>query len=154
VLTVLAVFSQYRFLAQAGDWKRVAPYVDAHATIGDVIAIYPPDGIPAFQREYRGTLPVVGFPRPFATQQYSVSNVSVNSESDARAAFGKLTSYRRIWFIDDVPCIPSPLDYGCHFVEHVIAGDFPTAARTKFYKATVYELSGLPAGATQAKRAR
>jgi hypothetical protein len=53
LLTVLALFSQYRFLAHPGDWKRVAPYLASHATRNDIIAVYPADGLLAFRREYR-----------------------------------------------------------------------------------------------------
>jgi hypothetical protein len=154
LLVLLATYSQNRFLAQAGDWQRVAAYLAQRAIIGDVIAIYPPDGIPAFKRQYLKAIPVVGFPRPYPTRQYSVSLVSVNSESEARRAFQVLRHYRRIWFVDDVPCIPSPLDYGCHFVEAVVATDFSPAERAMFYKATVYELIPLPASAAKAKGSR
>jgi hypothetical protein len=153
LLTLLVLFSRYRFLAQAGDWKRVAPYLQQHAAAGDVIAIFPPDGIPAFERQYRGSVPYVGFPRPFSAQKYSVDNVSVNSPADARLAFASLRRYRHIWFVDDVTCLPAGIDYGCHTVRNVIDSDFKIVNRRQFFEAAVEELSPRSAGLPQTKRA-
>jgi len=145
-LTLLALFSQYRFLAQPGDWKRVAPYLQAHAAPGDVIAIFPADGLPAFEREYRGNVPFVPFPRPYSTERYSVRALSVASQSDALAAFAKLAAYRHVWFVDGAPCPADDQEYGCENVDAVLAADFQTLDRVGFYRNTVSELSD-PRGA-------
>jgi hypothetical protein len=141
LLTLLALFSQYRFLAQAGDWKRVAPYVETHAVRGDIIAIYPADGLPAFEREYRGDVQFVPFPRPTSTQRYSVRALSVATPAIARAAFAHFSNYRHIWFVDGEPCLPEDRHYGCEIVERVLVSDFRTIERRGFYRNTVYELS-------------
>lgn len=145
-LTLLALFSQYRYLAQPGDWKRVAPYLVAHAAPGDIIAIFPADGLPAFEREYHGTVAFAPYPRPYSTERYSVRALSVESQSDARAAFAKLSAYRHIWFVDGAPCPPDDQEYGCEQVDAVLAADFQTLERATFYRNTVTELSG-PRGA-------
>ena len=141
VLTLLALFSQYRFLAQPGDWKRVAPYLESHAAPDDVIAIYPADGLPAFERQYRGSEPAEPFPRPYSSERYSVRALSINSPAEARAAFAKLAGYRHIWFVDGATCPPDDQEYGCSNLGPVLASGFQTLAQRSFYRNIVYELS-------------
>jgi len=139
-LTLLTLFSQYRFLAPPGDWKRVAGYLESHATPGDVIAIFPADGLPAFERQYRGSVRVEPFPRPYSTEQYSVRVLSINSPAEARAAFAKLAGYRRIWFVDGTPCPADDQEYGCANLVPVLASEFRAPAERAFYRNTLYEL--------------
>lgn len=154
LLTGLALFTQYRFLAQPGDWKRVAPYLEAHATRDDVIAIFPADGLPAFERQYRGNVPFAPYPRPYSSERYSVRTLSVASPAVARAAFAQFAHYRHIWFVDGEPCLPEDRHYGCEIVESVLASDFRKLDRRRFYRNTVYELSGPGGAATQPQRVR
>jgi hypothetical protein len=154
LLTVLALFSQYRFLAHPGDWKRVAPYLASHATRNDIIAVYPADGLLAFRREYRGNAPVAPYPRPYSTERYSVRALSVATPAVARAAFAQFANYRRIWFVDSEPCLPEDRHYGCEMVEGVLASDFRTLGLRRFYRNTVYELSRPGGAAAQPQRVR
>jgi hypothetical protein len=139
-LTIAVLISRYRFLAQVEDWKRVAPFLAANVVAGDVIAIYPADAEPAFEREYHGNAPYVPWPRPYSTVRYSPTVSGIKSEAEARAAFAKLSRYRHIWFVDDVECLAVPR-LGCDIVKDVVHSDFKIDLERQFYQSTVYELS-------------
>ncbi len=143
-LTVAVLLSQYRNFAQRGDWKRVAAYLETHAHTSDVIAVYQPDAVPAFLRQYRGDVPVVAYPRPLSDRRYTVAAVSVRSLAEARAAFASLGPHRRLWFVEDGQCNVREPQFGCEYVERVIGSDFVVRSTRGFYGSRVYELSTPP----------
>lgn len=149
VLTLAVLVWRYRHLAQSEDWMRVAPFLETHVAAGDVIAIYPPDAMPAFQRQYHGSAPYVPWPRPYSTQHYSSTISDVGSEAEARADFAKLAGYRHVWFVNDAECLPSFPQHGCDIVKEVMNDSFNVDMRYDFYRATVLELSGFRSGEAQ-----
>jgi hypothetical protein len=140
-LIIVASVARYSVLAQDGDWVRVAPFLQSNVRAGDVIAIYPPDALPAFTRQYHGSAPVVPFPRPASREHYSVREVSVGSEAEARAAFAKLARYPRIWFVDAQECSSDLPLYGCDLLDDVLDDDYRILARHQFFGSTVDELT-------------
>ena len=153
-LAILGSIARYGVPAQSGDWTRVAPYLEQSVGADAVIAIYPPDALPAFERQYRGKSPVVPFPRPASQLQYSVREVSVASTAEARAAFTKVARYPVIWFVDAEDCQADLPHYGCQYLHDVLNADYRTLERRSFFGSTVYELSRPGNTAPQAKGKR
>jgi hypothetical protein len=141
LMTGLSLVTHYRFLAQNGDWKRVAAYLGARARPGDVIAIYPSDSIPAFERQYAGHARVVPFPRSNPTDRYVLGAVDVNSADDARRSLARLEPYRTLWFVDAVRCLKERPENGCDYLLGTIAGEYRAIANERFYMNRVFELT-------------
>jgi len=140
LLAAAVLFSQYRYLAQPGDWKRVAAYLSDRARPPDAIAVYQPDALPAFLREYHGDVAVIPYPRAPSPKRYTIAAVSVASVAEARSAFAVFGSHRRIWFVEDGKCdVRQPL-YGCEYVERAIAASFAVRSTQRFYDNRVEEL--------------
>jgi len=148
IMTLASVISQYRFLAQNGDWIRVAEYLEAHARPGDLIAIYTSDNLPAFERQFHGNVRVVPFPRPNRSDRYLLSAIDIASPAQAKAAFATLPPYDTLWFVDAVQCLKAAPEYGCDALHQAEADDFRVGTSKTFYTNAVYELirRGGPAG--------
>ncbi len=139
LLAAAMLATDYRYLAQPGDWRRVAAYLDASVGPSDVVAVFPPDGVAALERNYRGR--ATPYPRAESTVTYSVANISVQSVDQARTSLARLAAAaRHIWFVTP-PCSPQAPAYGCRFVQRALAERRAFAAR-RFYDNTVYELAG------------
>ncbi len=151
IMTLASVVSQYRFLAQNGDWIRVADYLEAHARPGDLIVIYTNDNLPAFERQFHGTVRVVPFPHPNPTDRYSLSEIDVTSKAEAKAAFAALPPYDTLWLVDAVQCVNGAPEYGCDKVHEAEADDFRVRSSKMFYTNAVYELTRRSKSAAEAK---
>jgi hypothetical protein len=141
LMTALSLVSHYRFLAQNGDWKRVAAYLRLHARPGDLIAIYPGDSLPAFVRQYGGPVRVVPFPRPNPTDHYVIGAVDVDSPGEAHLVFARLEPYRTLWLADAVRCVKERPEDGCDNLLRAIDLDFRTIDSKRFYMNRVDELA-------------
>jgi hypothetical protein len=144
-LAAATLVSQYRHLAQPGDWKRVAAYLQERARVPDAISVYQPDALPAFARQYHGDVTVVPYPRPLSRERYTVAAVSVRSDSEARRAFAALRARPRIWFVEDGRCDVRAPQFGCEYVERAIAVEFTVRSSRQFYGSRVDELVPLRA---------
>jgi hypothetical protein len=139
LLSLLVAFEQNHFLAESGDWKHVAAFLDRNAGAGDAIAIYPPDALPAFERQYRGTVPVAAFPRPPSQDRYSVRALGVTSEDETRRALIALGARRHIWLVDSIRCVREMPQFGCDKVSHV-ATQAPQARQIQFFENRIFEI--------------
>jgi len=140
LLTAGALVTQYRHLAQAGDWNRVAAYLEPRARRGDAIAVFPADAVLPLRRAYHGHVTLVGFPREPSQETYSYADVSAHSDADVRAAFTRLRPYARVWFVFDGPCDPNDPVYGCEYVARVLPAEARVLATSVFYGSRVEEL--------------
>jgi hypothetical protein len=140
VLTVAVLVSHYRFLAQPGDWRRVAAYLERHARASDTIAVYQPDAMTPLLRQYHGDVPVVPYPHAVSQDSYTIAAVSVTSLAQARTALDALGSHRRIWFVEDGSCKAEAPQFGCDYVERAIASEFRIVSSATFYGSRVDEL--------------
>ncbi len=154
-MSALSLVTHYRYLAQNGDWKRVADYLHAHALAGDVIAIYPSDSMPAFERQYgHGAARVVPFPRPNPTDRYVAGAVDVASEEQALAALTGLEPYRRLWLVDAVRCPKDRPEDGCDHLLDALASAYTTLESRPFYMNRIDELTRRPDRTSEAGKTR
>ncbi len=140
LLGVAVLVSQYRHLAQPGDWKRVAAYLGERARPPDAIAVYQPDALPALLREYHGDVEIIPYPRPLSHERYTVAAVSVGSVAEAQRAFAALGPHARIWFVEDGACEAHDPQFGCEYVDRAIASTFAVRSTRAFYGNRVEEL--------------
>jgi len=140
LLTAGTLASNYRHLAQPGDWARVAAYLDARAAANDVIAVFPPDALPALARQYDDEAAILPYPRALPLTRYAVSALSVASIADAERAFAPLRRYRRVWFVRE-RCDPIAPQFGCNYLGAAMQASFQTDGEQNFYGSDVFELS-------------
>lgn len=152
-LSAAVLAAEYRHLAQPGDWKRVAAYLEENARPNDAVAVFPPDGLPALLRAYRDVPPAVPYPHAESNDVYSVASVSVRSASDALAGFEQLSAHHVIWFVMP-PCDANDPQYGCRYVQSTLAAHFQLLSQRAFYENDVYELSALVAPTRSTESAR
>ena len=146
-LSVATLAVEYRPLAQAGDWRRVAAYLSAHARPGDAIAVFEADARPALVRQYRGGVPVFAFPHAPSPSRYSVADVGLASATQARAAFAALAPYAHVWFVEVGDCDPRNPQYGCQYIPAGRDRYFRIVARAGFYGSEVEGLVARPKAA-------
>ena len=149
LLTAVLLISRYRFLAQNGDWGRVAAYLSKNARAGDVIAVFPADALPALDRQYHGTVPRVAFPKPFSTTQYSVADLTLGSDREGTVALKTLRRYRRIWLVDSEKCFHRHPVFGCEYIPDIVASG-RGLERESFFGSAVYLFGPSPGSGAQA----
>ena len=80
----------YRTLSKQGDWPRVAAFLTREARPGDIVAVFPGDGIAPLERYYRGSARVVPFPKTLSTSTYDIARLTVASQASAAATLRAL----------------------------------------------------------------
>jgi hypothetical protein len=153
-LTAAVLVTRYRHLAQPGDWRRVATYLESSAKPGDAIVVFAADAIPALRRQYDGPLPIVPFPRPIDPNRYEADAFVVHSVAEAVAALVPLRRYARVWFVSDVRCRSDENSYGCSNVAPAIARTFRIEGSRSFYESRVDELSAIGGRARSEKTSK
>ncbi len=155
-LTTAVLVTRYRHLAQPGDWRRVAAYLESSAKPGDAIVVFAADALPALAREYHGSLRLIPFPREPDPNRYEADALVVHSPAEAAAALAPLAAYAHVWFVSDVRCRPDEESYGCANVDPAIDARFRVLETRRFYESRVDELRSRPtrsAGGTSLGRA-
>jgi len=140
LLTVAALYAAHHQVAQDGDSKRVAAYLEAHASPQAVIAVFPADALPAYARQYRGGARLVPFPQPLGAKSYDISAIDVRDEAEALAALARLRGAPQAWLVMLGSCDSAAAKYGCHHVLAAIADGSRVRSERRFYDSRVFAL--------------
>jgi hypothetical protein len=144
-LLVLAVLlAQHHELAQDGDTKRVAAYLEERAPPGAIVAVFPADALPAYARQYRGAARLVPFPHALPAGRYDLSQIEVESEGAASHALSKFGSVAPIWLVMLGSCDDGGFQYGCGNVLAAVADHTDVLDDRAFYGSRVFELRVKP----------
>ena len=73
ILALAVTFAQHYQLAQDGDTKNIARFLERRVAPGTTVAVFPADALPAYARQYRGSARLVPFPHPLPTGTYDLS---------------------------------------------------------------------------------
>jgi hypothetical protein len=143
--TLATLLTTYRALAKAGDWPRVAAFLNARTRAGDVVAVFPSRGYAEVMRSYRGPANVVGFPRAEPAGRFDELYPAVHSEADASNTLHRLRDGHRVWLIVEGTCSPiAGIQDGCYPLNAVLARDYANAKVTGFFLNRVLEIPSLP----------
>jgi hypothetical protein len=101
-LAAFAMFGswiEFRGLEKTGDWDGVARYIESRERPGEVILVWRPDTVLAFEHEYEGEGRVAGFPRgPDLTEPFSDA-WGVRDEEELWDRIRDLGSPDRFWLV-------------------------------------------------------
>ncbi len=142
VLTVL--YAQHHELAQDGDTKRVAAYLEARTPPGAVVAVFPADALPAYARQYRGSARLVPFPHALPAGRYDLSQIEVENEAEAARALSTFGRGAPIWLVMLGSCDDGGFQYGCGNVLAAVADHTDVLDDRAFYDSRVFELRVKP----------
>jgi hypothetical protein len=134
LLSIVALFVNYRALAKPGDWTRVAAYLQEHGRPGEPIAVFQAETALPFTFDYHGPNTVVAIPAAIDFRTYDVRRFMVRDE---RQLAQTMPSARRLWLIRSGDCREATIRFGCDLLERYIAERYRVASTAKFYRTTV-----------------
>jgi hypothetical protein len=141
ILTLTVLVSEHHELAQDGDTKRVAAYLQERAAPNATIAIFPADALPAYARQYRGPARLVPFPHALPQGQYDIDAIDVDTELEAQSALSKVgATQHRLWLVMLGTCDDGGFQYGCGNVLAAIEDGTVVIQQRQFYGSRVFEL--------------
>jgi hypothetical protein len=140
ILSFGILYIQQHAIAQDGDTKRVAAFLQLHAARDATIAIFPADALPAYARQYGGTARLVPFPRALPTQRYDMDEIGVRDEPDARLGLTSIRSGKRLWLVMMGSCQSWSQQFGCNYVLDAVHDSRRIVSEHRFYDTLVYEI--------------
>ena len=140
VLTVAVLYSQQHQVAQVGDSKRIAAYLQAHAAPNAIVAVFPADALPVYARQYRGTARLVPFPKPLPAKRYDIGAIDVQGEGEARVSLAHLPKSSQVWLVMLGACDIWVRSYGCDHVLKAIKDGADVVSERRFYDSRVFAL--------------
>jgi hypothetical protein len=143
-LALAVVYSQHHELAQDGDSKRVAAYLEARARPGSIVAVFPADALPAYARQYRGSARLVPFPHALPPGRYDLSDIEARSESEISRALSAYAGDTPIWLVMLGSCDHDGFQYGCTNVLAAVSDGTDVLDEHAFYDSRVFELRVKP----------
>jgi hypothetical protein len=144
VLAIAVVYAQHHQLAQDGDTKRVAAYLEARTQPGSIVAVFPADALPAYARQYRGPARLVPFPHALPSGRYDLSEIDARSESEVSRALSSYAGGGPIWLVMLGSCDDGGFQYGCGNVLAAISDGTDVLDERAFYDSRVFELRVKP----------
>jgi hypothetical protein len=144
LLALAVVYAQQHQLAQDGDTKRVAAYLEARTQPGAIVAVFPADALPAYARQYRGTARLVPFPHALPTGRYDLSEIDARSEDEVTQALSAYGNASPIWLVMLGSCDDGELRYGCGNVLAAIGDGTDVLDERAFFDSRVFELRVKP----------
>jgi hypothetical protein len=144
VLALAVVYAQHHQLAQDGDSKRVAAYLEARTQPGSIVAVFPADALPAYARQYRGPARLVPFPHALPSGRYDLSEIDARSESEVSRALSSYAGGGPIWLVMLGSCDDGGFQYGCGNVRAAISDGTDVLDERAFYDSRVFELRVKP----------
>jgi hypothetical protein len=148
-LALAVVYAAHHDLAQDGDAKRVAAYLESRTPPGAIVAVFPADALPAYARQYQGPARLVPFPHALPDGRYDLSQIDAQSESEVSRALAAYASAKPIWLVMLGSCGDGGFQYGCGNVLASIADDTEVLDQRAFYDSRVFELRVKPSAASR-----
>lgn len=133
--SIVALGTTYAAGAKAGDWARVASYIENRESPGEPIAVFQAENALPFEYYYRGPNRVVAVPHGVNFTTYDVTQFVVRNASDIDRALPR--GARRVWWIEAGECTAANISFGCDVVERYIAQRYRVVERARFYKSDV-----------------
>jgi hypothetical protein len=143
LLALAVVYSQHHQLAQVGDTKRVAAYLESRTSPGAIVAIFPADALPAYARQYRGSARLVPFPHALPSGRYDLSQIDARTEGEVTQALSAYGNSAPIWLVMLGSC-DDGFEYGCGNVLAGISDGTNVLDKRVFYKSLVFEVRVKP----------
>lgn len=131
--------SSIRFapLAKAGDYRRVAQYIEQNESNAGLIAMVTSHTEYPFLFYYRGKNKIVPLPAHDPLERYRFAAWALESTDEVREKFSSIQSGGQIWVYADRP--PNAQFHGVHLgyelLEQVLAEDYTLLDERDFYKA-------------------
>lgn len=147
LLTLAVLYADHHQIAQSGDSKRVAAYLEAHAKPGAVVAVFPADAIPTYARQYHGDARLVPFPKPLSQTRYDLGAIDVDDEREALQALARLRGAPELWFVIMGSCDGERAEYGCKFVLDALHDGSRISSERRYFESRVFGLEVDPATA-------
>jgi hypothetical protein len=140
LLALAVVYAQHHQLAQDGDTKRIAAYLEARTQPGAIVAVFPADALPAYARQYRGSARLVPFPHALPTGRYDLSEIDARSEGEVSHALSAYANGAPMWLVMLGSCDDGGFQYGCGNVIAAIDHGTDVLDERAFYDSRVFEL--------------
>ena len=139
VCAVLTLFALYGHGAKTGDWRRVGAELRQVVRGGDVVAVFDSDAALPLSRYFPG--PLVRIPRIPRSDAYTAASYVIHSDAEVEAVLGPATrKHRRLWLVRNNACTYRNPDYGCVYLDRVIARDYRLASQQTFFESSIEEL--------------
>jgi uncharacterized membrane protein len=135
-ISAVALVVTYRSGAKAGDWQRVAAYLQSSGSNAPIVVFQAENAIP-LAYYYHGTAGIVALPRAVDLQSYDVDRFVVRGPQDVRATLARAGNPREFWLVKAGGCHSLNVVYGCNVVDAYVASHYRTVAERRFYRATV-----------------
>jgi len=138
VIFVVASFSQlystYQPLAKAGDWIRVAAFLESAEKPNQPILVFQTENAMPLEDYYRGKNTIVAVPRPIGlTVAWNEAQV-VQSDRDMEQDIASVPgNHPYIWVVNTSECRDFSVDYHCPIFEHFLSVRYTEVLRKEFF---------------------
>jgi len=126
-------------LAKAGDYRRVAHYIQRNEKNNEPIVMVTSHTEYPFRYYYRGSNTIVPLPAHDPLEHYDFEIWALKGTEEVRESLSSIRSGGRLWVYADRP--PDAEFFGVHlgyeYLEQVLAEDYGMVSEREFYKAKV-----------------
>jgi hypothetical protein len=133
-LAAAVLVSSYHSLANPGDWKRVARYLETRDDGDAPIAVFEAENALPLRYYYRGSGSIVPVPAAVTFTRYRVRDFIVRSSAQLRRTMPRS---QRIWLVTAGDCKAQSIVFGCSVVADYIARHYRVLSSANFYKSRV-----------------
>lgn len=138
--TLLSLASLYGHGAKTGDWSRVGSALSREVRAGDIVAVFDADAALPLSRYYAGTL--IRLPRVPRADVFRADAFVIHSAAEVEAKIGsRALPRRRLWLVRNNACTFRNPDYGCAYLDRVVAQDYRIVAERSFFESSIVELA-------------
>lgn len=134
VLSLATLGRTYRALANAGDWARVAEYLELHERPGEPIVVFEAENALPLKYYYHGVNPVVPIPAGVDFKRYDVTAFVIHDSSQLGST---MPAAERIWLVEAGGCRSANLIFGCPVLERFVDARYRSLSEVSFYGSTV-----------------
>lgn len=142
--SIATLGTTYAAGAKAGDWERVASYIESREAPGEPIAVFQAENALPFAYYYHGSNRIYAIPHAVDFKRYDVTKFIVRNQNDIERVLPR--NAKRVWWINAGECMSANLAFGCDVVERYISTHYQVLERAHFYKSDIRFLALRPAG--------
>ena len=137
---LLSLASLYGHGAKTGDWSRVGSALNREVRAGDLVAVFDADTALPLSRYYSGSL--IRLPRVPPADVFRADAFVIHSAAQIEAKIGsRALPHRRLWLVRNNACTFRNPDYGCAYLDRVVAHDYRIVAERSFFESSIAELA-------------
>lgn len=140
VFTLTSTIAAASPMAKAGDWKRVAAWIQLNEKKQQPVAVYFVNGALALRPYYTGLNPVIQLPQDPSFVRYDTREHGFRDKQHIAEVIGKLVAApNELWLVTltDKDCISLGVPLNCQSLEEYLAENFQTERDNFFFGSRV-----------------